>query len=877
MTGDFFRYIPFSMIENEIVSRSYQPELLLPVGQKEMALAAIHHGADAIFVGMPGFNARGRSHDFEVAELKEMIDLCHLYGVKVNLAFNILIFENELPLALESLLKILPLKPDAFIVQDIGLIKLIRTLTAEQVIHGSTQMTVTNELAISLLNDLNIKRFVLARENSLQEIRLIKERTEKELEVFVHGALCVSYSGQCFTSETLGGRSANRGQCAQSCRFGYELYVDGQKKDLVEKEFLVSPQDLCSVSDMPELLKIGVNSFKIEGRLKTPDYVATATDSYRMAIDRYFAGNPLNNIEVAQQKQSMSTTYSRGFFNGWMDGVNHQKLVNGTSNSHRGLKIGKIAKVLKNGLEIELDENLLPSNDGENLITNGDGLLWYFGMPKNKTGSFIYSVENVSKKVIRVGVAKETFLHPDMAGSEIYLNHDQSQRNQLQKVLSDKNLYKKIPLKLDVALEIGEPLKVTLSDGRFHLTEISESVLQKSINNKLTSEKLEEELGALGATCFKLDSAHFQWNSSEKELFLNHKEIKQIRQRLIGRLTTLRESHTVDGFEITLREQEVASLLSQPILEPIVSKPKFHVLLRNRDQVSAILRSFVSGELKKEAISLVTLDFEFGRDYQESVQNLKAAGIKVGVATTRILKPQEYLNLKILKSLNPDFILARNLGAVEYFKSVNPTDIPLIGDFSLNVTNHLTAEYLLSKGLESVCISYDLNFDQSVALLKASPAQNLEVTIHQAMPSFHMEHCVFAAFLSTGTSYKDCGRPCEKHLVQLKDQFGNQHWIKPDQECRNTMYNAKSQTAVRYLPEWMQQGIGTVRFEALHESPIELITKLQAYTQFLEGGISVEQVLENVKAVESYGLSAGPMGRTVEYKSKKKDLGNTGA
>ena len=301
-----------------------------------------------------------------------------------------------------------------------------------------------------------------------------------------------------------------------------------------------------------------------------------------------------------------------------------------------------------------------------------------------------------------------------------------------------------------------------------------------------------------------------------------------------------------------------------------VNKPKFHVLLRNKEQVKALLQSFESTELNKENISLVSLDFEFGRDYQESVQSLKVAGIKVGIATTRILKPQEYLNLKILKSLNPDFILARNLGAVEYFKSINPTDIPLIGDFSLNVTNHLTAEYLLSKGLESVCISYDLNFEQSLALLKASPAQKLEVTIHQAMPSFHMEHCVFAAFLSTGTSYKDCGKPCEKHLVQLKDQFGNQHWIKPDQECRNTMYNAKSQTAIRYISKWIENGIGMVRFEALNESSIELITKLKAYIQFLSLEITMDQALTQIKALESYGLSSGSLARSAEYKSIKK-------
>lgn len=205
-------------------------ELLLPVGSIEMALAAIHNGADAIYVGFPGYNARGRSVDFEVEELRNIIQTCHLYGVRAHLALNIVIFQNEIENLIQALARIIPLKPDALIIQDLGLARLIRKMAPDQVIHGSTQMTVTNHEAIDLLEDLNIKRFVLGRENSLREIALIKAQTKKDLEVFVHGALCVSYSGQCFTSESIGGRSANRGQCAQSCRFAYEMIVDGEKK-----------------------------------------------------------------------------------------------------------------------------------------------------------------------------------------------------------------------------------------------------------------------------------------------------------------------------------------------------------------------------------------------------------------------------------------------------------------------------------------------------------------------------------------------------------------------------------------------------------------------------------------------------------------------
>ena len=372
-------------------------ELLLPVGHKEMALAAIHNGADAIFIGFPGFNARGRSYDHEIAELQEIIETCHLYGVKVNLAFNIVIFENELDQVVDAIKKVLPLRPDALIVQDLGLVNLIRQIAPNQVIHGSTQMTVTNDLAIEFLADLNIKRFVLGRENSLSEIKLIKKSTEKELEVFVHGALCVSYSGQCFTSESIGGRSANRGQCAQSCRFSYDLIVDGVKQNTIDRDYLVSPQDLCGISEIPELMEIGVSSFKVEGRLKSPEYVASVARSYKDVMNKTLNHEKYTDLEMNQFKHKMAVNYSRGFFSGWLHGVNHQQLVDGTFSSHRGSRIGMISEILPNGILIKTENEIT--------LQNGDGLLFALKdtTGKNKSdiekGSFIFSV-NKRKSVV---------------------------------------------------------------------------------------------------------------------------------------------------------------------------------------------------------------------------------------------------------------------------------------------------------------------------------------------------------------------------------------------------------------------------------------------------------------------------------------------
>jgi U32 family peptidase len=397
-------------------------ELLLPVGQFEMALAAIHNGADAIFVGFPGFNARGRSYDFEIAELKEIIETCHLYGVKVNLAFNIVIFQNEIEKVVAALKEVLPLKPDALIIQDLGLVRIVRAMAPEQKIHASTQMTITNDLAIELLNDLNIKRFVLGRENSLSEIKLIAERTKKELEVFVHGALCVSYSGQCFTSETLGGRSANRGQCAQSCRFSYELIVDGEKKQLIDQTYLVSPQDLCGIAEIPELMRLGVKSFKVEGRLKTPEFVASVAKSFRHAIDSVLNEKPLSLNQIEKEKTSMAVQYSRGFFPGWLNGVNHQELVNGTFSSHRGALIGKITAV--QNFEITVQLNKLYDLDLK--LQNGDGLLWV-EKTQNK-GSFIFSVQKISDDKYKLGLSNDSGITLAAVGSDLYLNHDKDQK-----------------------------------------------------------------------------------------------------------------------------------------------------------------------------------------------------------------------------------------------------------------------------------------------------------------------------------------------------------------------------------------------------------------------------------------------------------------
>lgn len=830
----------------EFMPNNFKSELLLPVGNMNMCLAAIHNGADAIYVGMPHFNARGRTTDFSVDELKEMIEICHLYGVRVNLAFNVVIFEAELPEVIKLLNLVLPLAPDALIVQDIGLAKLVREMAPNQVIHGSTQMTVTNHEAMTLLSDLKIKRFVLGREVSLSEMKAIKEKTENELEVFVHGALCVAYSGQCFTSESIGGRSANRGQCAQSCRLEYEMFVDGKKRELGDLKYLVSPKDLCGIAEIPELVKIGIESFKVEGRLKTPEYVAAAAKNYRAAIDS--AESELNfskkNVEAA--KVEMGLTYSRGFYSGWLHGVDHQELVDGTFGAHRGVEIGIILKVESKSITVEIN---YPN------LKNGDGILIAGSVrgKKFELGGMLYAVKKISNTVFELTFGKDVDLKKMQAGLTVYFNHDALVEKKLTQSFTDKNQKKKIPLDVSVTAVIGSPLMVKVSDGIHEVILESENAVEAAIERPTTKGDLAEELGALGATCFILNDFSL---SAKAPFFIHQKALKKIRRDF----TELLMQERVKPKNIELREIEL------PAVQKITnSTPKLNVMLREISQVIDFLGFF---HLLEETLGVVYLDYEFGKGYAESVAMLKEKNIKVGIATTRILKPNEYYNFKIIERAKPDIILCRNLGAVQYFQD---KEFELRGDFSLNVTNSVTAEYFSQKKLKTVCASYDLNATQLHDLVSNSRSNLIEVTAHQYMPSFHMEHCVFAAFMSKGSSFKDCGKPCEEHRLELKDQFGNHHQIKADQECRNTMFNATPQSAAKLIPSLLENGVSQFRFEALYERGAELQKKILGYKDLLNNKsphLTVD-IISAIGVLEKYGLSDGTH-REKDYKDRKK-------
>jgi U32 family peptidase len=373
------------------------PELLAPAGNWECAKAAVENGADAIYFGLERFNARMRAENFTEADLPELMKFLHHRGVKGYVTLNTLVFPQELREAERYLRTIITSGVDAAIVQDVGICRLIRHLSPDFPIHASTQMTISSDAGVEFAEELGCNLVVLARECSLKEINKIQNRMQYRgaslpLEVFVHGALCVAYSGQCLTSEALGGRSANRGECAQACRMPYELIVDGDVVDLGDKKYLLSPQDLAGLSVLPELVNSGIASLKIEGRLKTPEYVANVTQVYRQALNRLVAvkeetdevsqllqdtddlSDETPSAVSNQEKYNLEMAFSRGIYSGWFRGINNQELVHARFGKKRGVYLGRVKRIGEEEVTIRLEAP----------VKAGDGVVFDWGHPERK-------------------------------------------------------------------------------------------------------------------------------------------------------------------------------------------------------------------------------------------------------------------------------------------------------------------------------------------------------------------------------------------------------------------------------------------------------------------------------------------------------------
>jgi U32 family peptidase len=850
------------------------PELLAPAGDWECARAAVENGADAIYFGLDRFNARMRAHNFTEADLPDLMAFLHRRGVRGYVTFNTLVFTAELPDAEQYLRAIIAAGVDAAIVQDVGICRLIRRISPDFPIHASTQMTITSTAGVEFAKELGCNLAVLARECSIAEIEKIRTAARNDetgelkteanagssdfglrpsslpLEVFVHGALCVAYSGQCLTSEALGGRSANRGECAQACRMTYDLLSDGRQVDLGGRQYLLSPQDLAGLEVLPDLVKAGVSSLKIEGRLKAPEYVASITRVYRKALDQIGKETTESETAPATSRYEMEMAFSRGLYPGWFRGIQNQELVHARFGKKRGVYLGEVAEVTGDRVGLRLESELKP----------GDGVVFDAGKPsKGEEGGSVYYIDD------RDGLSWLGF-GPDAIdfrrvepGDKLWKTSDPVLERQLRQTFEGDKIRFQRPIIVEAHGAVGLPLTLILRDELGHVVQAeSELKLAKAEKQPLTTEKLTDQLGRLGGTPFKLGTLV---NKLEGDVILPVSELNRLRRDTASRLDALRAETkrwainaadgSLSGITVTDRETRTAEAQS--------AEPELIVLVRSLVQLETALTC---------GVQTVYCEFEDPKKYRQAVtmfhtaRGCQASGIghpssapSIWVAAPRIFKAGEEWILEQVRSSNADGYLVRNHEHLRHF-----ADCRCVGDFSLNVANPLTADYLMGRfGLERLTAAYDLNITQLEGLLQGAPPEWLEVTIHQHMPMFHMEHCVFCAFLSKGKDYRDCGRPCDKHEVKLRDRVGQEHVLKADAGCRNTLFNARAQTGAEGVERLLALGLRKFRIEFVSEGATKVSKTIAQYRKLLRGETSGAALWQELKLVNQLGVTRGTL------------------
>ena len=831
---------------------------------------------------------------------------------------NILLWDDELGDIERRVRACAAAGVDALIVQDVGAVTLCRSVAPHLPVHASTQMTVTSAEGARFAADLGVNRVVAARELSVRELKSVcdgvsgSQEKGVEVEAFVHGALCVSYSGQCLSSEAWGGRSANRGQCAQACRLPYGLLVDGQLHTMGDVKYLLSPQDLCGLDHVPELIQAGVSCFKIEGRLKGPEYVAATVSAYRAAVDAAWGGSspgptPQMRLQLKQVFARAQDAGHDGLSPGFLDGVNHQALVRGRSPRHRGLLLGTVAGVTrKGGVRVALS--------GDSSAKRGVGVVFDAGAPEEQEqGGVVYDVlssvtgETVAADGAEVTAGEVVLLFASSTavdaraikpGHLVWRTSDPVIEARLRAAATGPAPKRRARAAVSGGA-VGQPLTVTLSSGGFTATAQTHTLLVPATGKGVSAADVVREVGSLKGDGLQLlddvDVSQLELSPDTAPAFLPGGDVKAARRQAAQQLREALERHEAhhSGAEVPRHPvlpglvSDARKALAGACAAPgVVGAPpaSVRVLCRTPQQVDAAVQV--------PWLTEVGLDFLEVHGLQAAVQRVQAAGKKAVVATPRVLKPDEERLSAFYLRLRADALLVRSIGMLHSLTALGgpgavislpgtstggQVTVPhLYGDFSLNGANTLSLAHYFASGLSRLTPAHDLNAQQ-LAQLATSVGQvaaaQLEVVVHCHLPVFHTEHCLFARHLSSGTSFRDCGHPCEKHDIHLQApaaEGGGDHRVLADAGCRNTVFSASPQSGAPDVASLVAAGVGNLRVELLDDAPDQVAPLLAAYKALVDGTdtpTSVMAWLEQRR--DARGVRLGATRGSLEVKTER--------
>lgn len=520
----------------------FKTELLAPAGNMATLKAAVQNGADAVYIGGKMYGARAFANNFTLDEIKTALKYCHLYSVKLYVTANTVIFENEIEDFLDYMKFLYESGVDAVIMQDLGMISLVRKLIPDLEIHASTQINVHNDESLFFLKNMGVKRAVLAREMSIDEIKNLKCDIEKE--IFIHGALCVSYSGQCLFSSLNGGRSGNRGECTQSCRLPYE--------NNKTQNYYLSTKELCSVNHIKEILDLKINSLKIEGRMKSPTYVGYVTRIYRRLIDDYYKG--LNPKITPMELYNLTTLFNRKFTDGYLFNDN---IYNIKSPNHLGSHLGIVIKITKDKIFVKLDEDLY-QEDGIRFCSSNKGMI--INKLYNEKGLL---VNHVCKGDIAILDNKVNLKEKDSVNKTISKN--------LIKLI-ENTVPKKIPISFKVFAKAFNELTLTVTDDINTIT-LKSIKLDKALNKPTTKEEIYSKLNKLGNTPFYLKSCEINLDNA----FIPMKILNNLKRDIIDKLILKR----------TEKENKINFKYEKHLINENNNIPSF--LVRNEEQLKMVL------------------------------------------------------------------------------------------------------------------------------------------------------------------------------------------------------------------------------------------------------------------------------------------------
>ena len=813
------------------MERSFKkPELLAPAGSFDSLRAAINAGADAVYMGGSKFGARAYADNPDETGMLECIEFCHLRNRKIYLTVNTLLKERELETELYSYLK--PLYEagiDAVIVQDPGVMEYISTYFPGFDIHVSTQASITMAEGIEGVTGLlskpkSVTRVVPARELSLAELKKMREKTDLEMEVFVHGALCCCYSGQCLMSSLAGGRSGNRGRCAQPCRKLYETTVEYRDY----KGYYLSPKDMCTIDILGELIDIGIDSFKIEGRMKSPEYAAGVVAVYRAFIDRYCAEkyaesstNGESECRVSENgsalsKKDLSEIYNRGGFNeGYLNAHNGQEMMSTFRPGHYGVKIGEVTRTEGRKAFIKTYTEVRSGDVLEIRDAATGKAVYEFTAGENYSGGTGFNILTMKDRLAQ-------------RGQYVYRTKSKELLENIDKLYIDKDV--KVPVNIKVTAKIDEPLSMRFEslNGDFN-AEISGQSVQKAIKAETTDESLKDQASKLGNTDFYAENITV---TSDEGIFVPVQEIKRLKREctesLRNKILKAHRRSDINDAEMNVTEENEKSVDKQDQANRV--EKVYSVSVRNIEQLKAVLDNDRAGLIR--IIYLDMASFSGGmpkntdlqgnigdkRDIENAVELINTNGKKAYIKLPRILRDSYCEETKdfCLKIKDKAGFLATNYEALNLLNSIGAA---YRTDHNLYCFNNSAKSRMNGK--------YTLPVELNEAELKDVADSDGELIIYGLLPVMVSAQC----------AYKTVTGKCGTHNdVILKDQKGFS--FRAHSECRycyNLIYNSAVQCLLHRMDSVRRIGCGSYRLEFTFEDSSETALIIRELARIEDG------------------------------------------